>query len=118
MRVSKLKTGKIGEDIAKKYLLQKGYKILEENVLSKFGEIDIVAQDKKILVIVEVRTRIGDSYGTPEESLGKKKLEKLKFNTMCYLAKIRWEKDYRIDAVCITLCNKHSIKSINHHIAI
>ena len=110
MKKFNLKTGQIGEEIAKKYLKNKGYKILEQNVKSKFGEIDIVAQHKKELVIVEARTKIGDMYGTPEESLTKKKLHKLKLNAISYVARKKWKGDYRVDAVCIVLSpTKHKV---------
>ena len=112
-----LKTGQIGEEIAKKYLENKGYKILEQNAKSKFGEIDIVAQHKKELIFIEVRTKIGDMYGTPEQSLTKKKLRKLKFNAISYVTKKDWKRDYRIDAVCIVLSpTKHKVpEQVEHY---
>ena len=112
-----LKTGQIGEEIAKRYLENKGYKILEQNTKSKFGEIDIVAQYKKELVIVEVRTKIGDMYGTPKESLTKKKLRKLRLNTINYVVRNKWKGDYRIDAVCVVLAlGKHKTpERIEHY---
>ena len=117
MKKFNLKTGQIGEEIAKKYLEQKGYKILEQNAKSKFGEIDLIAQDKKELVIVEVRTKIGDMYGTPEESLTKKKLHKLKLNAISYVARKKWKGDYRIDAVCIVLAygEDNKAEKIEHY---
>jgi len=98
-----LSTGKIGEEMAKEFLKKKGYKILEQNVKSKFGEIDLVVKDGKELVIVEVRTKVGDWFGSPEESLNKKKLNKLWLNAQGYANKIKWQGQYRIDAVCIVL---------------
>lgn len=103
MKQLNLKTGQMGEEIAKEYLENKGYKILEQNVKNKFGEIDIIAQYKKELIFIEVRTKIGDIYGTPEESLTRKKLRKLRLNAMSYVARNSWKGDYRIDAVCILL---------------
>lgn len=98
-----LKTGKRGEDIAREYLEKKGYKIVEQNYKTKYGEIDLVCQRKKELVIVEVRTKIGENFGTPEESLTKKKLRKIWLNTLAYVNKNNWKGNYRTEAVCIVL---------------
>jgi putative endonuclease len=103
MKQQNVSTGRLGEEIAKHYLEKKGYKIVEQNARSKFGEIDLVCQKGKELIIVEVRTKIGDSYGTPEESLTKKKLRKLWLNARSYAVKKKWPGSVRIDAVCIVL---------------
>ena len=120
MKKFNLKTGQFGEEIAKKYLKKKGYKILEQNVKNKFGEIDIVAKDKKELVFVEVRTKTGDIYGSPEDSLTKNKLFRLRQNAIGYVAKNNWKRDYRIDAVCIVLAHNEENKpeKIEHHLNI
>ena len=73
----KIHIGKLGEDIATKFLREKGWKILQRNYKARYGEIDIVAQDKEILVFVEVKTRIGNAYGTPEESVTPRKLREV-----------------------------------------
>ena len=61
--------GKLGEDRAKEYLTQNGYKILECNYFCRFGEIDIVAMDKNCLVFIEVKTRTNNKYGNPENAV-------------------------------------------------
>ena len=68
--------GDIGEEVACKYLLQNGYKILERNFRIRGGEIDIVALDGETLVYIEVKTRTSYRFGRPEESIT---LRKLKF---------------------------------------
>ena len=110
MKKFNLETGKIGEEIAKEYLKKKGFKILEQNYKTKYGEIDLVCQDKKTLVIVEVRTKKGENFGTPEQSLDKKKLRKLWFNAQSYTARKKIKTPCRIDAVCIVLSpTKHKV---------
>jgi putative endonuclease len=52
------KLGERGENVAAKYLTDLGYKILQRNYRSKVGEIDIVAREGKVLVFVEVKTRV------------------------------------------------------------
>ncbi len=76
MRSSAL-AGKIGEDYAVTLLRRKGYKILTRNFRSKFGEIDIVAQERDMLVFVEVKTRWSPKFGNPEEAVTTRKLAHL-----------------------------------------
>ena len=65
--------GKLGEDIACKYLLQQNYKIIERNFLCKQGEIDIIARDEKYLVFIEVKTRSNVLYGKPIDAVDRTK---------------------------------------------
>ena len=66
-------TGITGEEIASNYLTNLGYKIHCRNFNSYFGEIDIIATDKKELVFVEVKTRTQKLFGTPAEAVDKNK---------------------------------------------
>lgn len=54
-----LEVGRIGEDIAGRYLDQSGYKIIERNYRTKYAEIDLVAKKGNEMVFVEVRTKKG-----------------------------------------------------------
>lgn len=69
--------GKLGENFAAEYLRKKGYKILQRNFHTKFGEIDIIALDGKTLVFIEVKTRWSKEFGYPEESVTPKKIRHL-----------------------------------------
>ena len=116
MKEFNLKTGKLGEEIAKKYLENKGYKIIEQNYKTKYGEIDLVARTRTVLVVVEVRTKIGEDFGTPEESLDKKKIRRVWLNALAYVGKNHWNGDYRVDAVCIVLSSaKHKPERMEHY---
>src|SRR3990167_10529495 len=81
--MSTVTAGKLGEDTAVKHLLKSGYKILQRNFRSKFGEIDIVAIDPSTgsgqvtLVFVEVKTRWNKEYGYPQEAVTPRKLRKI-----------------------------------------
>ena len=66
---TKQETGKIGEDLAVSYLKKQHYQIIERNFSCKQGEIDIIAQDKKELVFIEVKTRSSALYGMPKEAV-------------------------------------------------
>ena len=108
MKEFNLQTGKLGEEIAKDYLEKKGYKIIEQNFKTKYAEIDLLAKKDGELILVEVRTKIGENFGSPEESLTKKKLKKLWFNA-------RLVKAARIDAVCIVLKPDNSVERMEHY---
>lgn len=105
----------MGEEIAKEFLKKKGYKIIEHNYKTKYGEIDLVCQRGKELIIVEVRTKTGENFGTPEESLDKKKIRKVWLNALAYAGKNNWKGDYRVDAVCIVLRPEGGVERLEHY---
>jgi putative endonuclease len=115
--------GKIGEDLARKYLEQQGYKILEQNYKTKYAEIDLVAEKpsgflglgKPSLVFVEVRTKVGENFGSPEDTLNRAKLRKVLWNASTYSAFKKWDGSARIDAVCIVLRADFSVSRLTHH---
>jgi len=70
--------GNYAEDYACKLLQHKGYKVLDRNFSSRFGEIDIIALDpQKTLVFVEVKARWNQKFGKPEEAVTPQKLQKI-----------------------------------------
>src|ERR1044072_8541437 len=71
------KTGTDGEDLAVKYLIEKGYSILHRNWRYSHWEIDIIASYKNKLHFIEVKTRRTDTFGHPEESITRKKMRLL-----------------------------------------
>ena len=79
------KIGKFGEDFAVKCLKRKGYKILERNFHSRFGEIDVIASNKKVIAFVEVKTRNEVSLYTPREAVDKFKMQKCIKTAQYYL---------------------------------
>lgn len=106
--------GKYGENLAKKYLENLGYKILDMNYkYSRYGEIDIVALYKNELCFVEVKTRRNDKFGTPMEAITKDKLIKIQLSAKNYIQekKPKFEK-FRIDAISIEL--KENKEEITH----
>ena len=77
--------GALGEKRARDFLQKRGYRIVETNFRCREGEIDIIAMDGECLVFVEVRTRSGADFGTPEESVTRAKREKLISVALSYL---------------------------------
>lgn len=97
-------TGKKYERAAAKFLKNLGYKIVEQNYrLLPFGEIDIIAKDKKILVFVEVKFRKNKSYGDPGEFVNESKQLKITKTALFYIKKNNVKSDIRFDVVSI--CN-------------
>ena len=115
MKKFNLQIGKLGEEIAKDYLKKRGYEILAQNFKTKYAEIDLVARQKNELVFVEVRTKRGLDFGSPEDSLNKKKLRKLWFNARGYINWAKWRGLYRIDAICIVLKPDNTLNRLNHY---
>ena len=70
-------TGILGETLAEEYLKTKGYKIIEKNARSPLGEIDLIAEDGRTLVFVEVKARHHLFFGAPEEAITQRKKNKL-----------------------------------------
>lgn len=97
------KVGKAGEDAATIYLKKLGHKILARNFSTRYGEIDIVAQDKNTLVFVEVKARKSDEYGTPQEAVSYTKLSRLR-KAIEYFVMLhpKLPQSQRIDVIAIT----------------
>ena len=108
-----IRKGKIGEDLARKHLIEKGYKILETNYRNKIGEIDIIALHRNILVFIEVKTRTSISYGYAFEAVNRHKQDKI-INTSLGYIKYRNLKDiqYRYDIIEVYLTKKPGIRHI------
>lgn len=70
--------GRYGEDVAARYLAERGMVVLERNWRCHEGEIDIVARDGDTLVICEVKTRTSLAYGHPSEAVSPRKLRRLR----------------------------------------
>ena len=77
--------GSYGESLARQYLKDHGYRILEENFRNKLGEIDLIAQDGKTVCFVEVKTRQSLDQGQPYEAVNPWKIRKLSQMATFYL---------------------------------
>ncbi|MBP5651447.1 MAG: YraN family protein [Clostridia bacterium] len=83
-------TGLQGEVQAKKYLQKHGYHIIETNYKNKIGEIDIIAQNKKLfgnkcIIFVEVKTRTSKAFGLPREAVTPTKQNKIRQVATAYM---------------------------------
>lgn len=96
-------TGLKGEQIAEKFLIDKGYEVLHRNWCSGKKEIDLVTLKDGRLVFVEVKTRSGTGFGFPEEAVTEKKQSHLKQAAEAYLEDNPGHKEIQFDIVSISL---------------
>lgn len=105
--------GQEAEEYVAKQVAKLGWKVLERNYHSRFGEIDIIAQDRDEIVFIEVKARRTTSFGTPLESVTEAKLEKMEKTAHMYLLSKQWEeRPWRVDVFMVT--NKGSDLEIEH----
>lgn len=104
----KQRIGKLGEDIACKYLQKNGYELIERNFYCRQGEIDIIAKDlkKRELVFFEVKTRTNLKFGDPAEAVNSNKQKHIIHSTKYYLYKHRIHNvPIRLDVIEINIEN-------------
>jgi len=106
--------GKLGENIASEYLQNKGYLILETNFKANYGELDLITQENDTLVFVEVKTRIGNSFGEPEESILPHKMREVIKTAEFYMLKNNLSCDWRLDVIAICLRPDESLGEVEH----
>ena len=97
--------GKYGENIAKEFLIKKGFKIIEMNYrYSRVAEIDIIASKNDILHFIEVKTRTQEFFGNPMEAITSHKLKQIFSCATQYITNSKKHyKKYQIDAIGIVL---------------
>lgn len=94
--------GKMGEDLATVELWHQGYAILARRYRTRYGEIDIVAQDGPTIVFVEVKARASGRFGTAAESVTPWKQRRIAAMALDYLTWAdRLEAPCRFDVVAI-----------------
>jgi len=95
--------GKQGEAEAARFLREKGYQILTTNYRYQHAEIDIVAQNGKLLLFVEVKTRTNVSFGNPEEFVNYAKAKLVMKAAEHYIFAHNWQYDVRFDIVAVII---------------
>ena len=97
--VHKKSLGRKGEKLAEKYLNSAGYKILQKNYRTPFGEADLIVEDGEETVFVEVKTRSSDAFGTPAEAVSVAKRNRYLKIARYYWLETGREPDARFDVV-------------------
>jgi putative endonuclease len=98
-----LSLGKKGEQLAVEYLQEEGYEILERNWRFRHVEVDIIAQTRDQLIICEVKTRSGNTYGEPSASVDFRKQRSLIFAAERYIFSHNIDMDVRFDIISIII---------------
>jgi putative endonuclease len=104
--------GKIGEKLAKEYLLNRGYEILHTNWRVARYEVDIIAQKDNILMFCEVKYRNSNLFGEPETFVTKQKQKNIIKSAAVYVELNHWQGECRFDI--ISVLNNKKITNINH----
>jgi putative endonuclease len=78
--------GAYGERLASRYLQDAGLVLLDHNWRCREGEVDLILRDGDDVVFCEVKTRRTDTYGTPAEAVGVRKVRRLRRIAACWLA--------------------------------
>jgi putative endonuclease len=96
-------------------LAGKGYRLVTRNWRCPVGEIDLVAEQGSCLAFVEVRTRRGESLGSPEESVTRRKRARLIALAESYVQASDWQGNWRIDVIAVELDGRGRLKRIDHY---
>jgi len=103
IRPSRLELGKAGEKAAADLLRKRGYEVVGAGFLAKRGELDLVCRRGNDLVVVEVKTRTSDRFGTPLEAVGTHKRRALMAAAAEYRALAGWRGRIRYAVVGLTV---------------
>jgi putative endonuclease len=103
-KASTREKGQEGERLAVRFLQREGFRILDRNYRNRLGEIDIVAEDRGVLVFVEVRTLKASARHSPEETIQWKKQQRISRTALAYIQHKHMEdRPARFDVVSVTL---------------
>lgn len=110
--------GKLGEELARKFLISKGYLVLTSNFRIRRGEVDLICQKADTLVFVEVKTRTNQAFGYPEESFNFRKKERFTQAISRYLVTTKYAGSWQVDLISLEI-NKNAKKAqIRHYQAV
>jgi putative endonuclease len=120
MTVARRRTGQIAEDLVAQQLVAEGWEIVERNARTRYGELDIVARDGRVLVFVEVKGARADTDFGPERpivSIDFRKQRKVRRLATAWISERRDQPPYddiRFDAVGVTLDRGGQAVEIDH----
>lgn len=110
----KNKTGVWGELFAVRYLRNNDYKILTTNYISRFGEVDIIAEKNNVVCFVEVKTRTDDPLFRPADAVDESKQEKIKSTSEQFLARFGMQNNARFDVCEVWLNDEMKLSKLNY----
>jgi putative endonuclease len=101
-----MNSGLQAEQWAAQHLQQQGLTLIAQNYRSRFGEIDLIMQDGKVLVFIEVRLRKNSDFGGAAASIDQRKQQRIILTAQHYLATLKQLPPCRFDAVLINKTDK------------
>ena len=107
--------GRHGEELATRHLLAQGYELVTRNWRCEAGELDLVVKDGDTLAFVEVRTRRGQAFGTPEDSITPRKQARLITLADAYVQAADWSGNWRIDVIAIEMDQRGRLIRMAHY---
>ena len=112
---SRKEVGNKGEKLAAKFLKRKGYKIIQRNYKCKLGEIDIIAEQDRTIVFVEVKTRRTQEFGPPQYAITAAKKRQISSVALLYIREKKFvEQSCRFDVIGITFPPESRKPRIEH----
>lgn len=104
MTKNNINTGKVGEELAHKFLIQNGFQIIRLNYRFSRTEIDIIALKDKVLHFIEVKTRRNYNYGNPIEAVNQKKMKNIYETAEMFLVENEYkEYNCQVDVISVVL---------------
>jgi putative endonuclease len=124
MTKSRQDLGRWGESVAADYLSSQGYEIINRNVRTPYGEIDLITQQRTgdqstfplvVTVFVEVKTRSSKLFGSPEEAISRRKQNHMLSAAQSYLQQhSEVAGNWRIDVISVELSHSQETPVITH----
>lgn len=110
--------GNRGEVAAAHFLERLGYRIIERQMRNHFGELDLVAINEDVVVVVEVKTRTTLLAGHPTEAVTATKQRKITRCALAYLKRRGWlERRIRFDVIAVVWSGEADAPEIQHYIS-
>ncbi|MCU0356246.1 MAG: YraN family protein [Cyclobacteriaceae bacterium] len=102
--------GKMGEEMAARFMEEMGFQVVARNYRHKHAEIDLIVHRDNWLIFVEVKTRSSTTYGEPETFVDFKKGRKIMEAAEEYIFTTNWRGHIRFDIVSVKLGNPPEIR--------
>ena len=110
-------TGRAGEAAALEYLTRKGYVLITRNYRCRLGEVDLIMRQGEKLAFIEVRSRSGDGFGLPQESVRAEKVARIHRIAQYFLSyelKGSWKGEVNLEVVAVRFDPGGGLKKIEH----
>jgi len=111
--------GRLGEDLAARYLQEQGHQILDRNVHTRFGELDLITRKtfsgREHLVFVEVKTRSSTTFGYPEQAVSAGKITRMLKSAQFYLQRHpECDGPFQLDVIAVLVQEGGQSPEIRH----